>query len=199
MKKIVILFLISITNITFGLHKEVIARTQFPTENIGEYLKQKVPFLDQEFNQMDHTVLKEFDNYEISFTIDTDHLEIFAAITGKSFIKTRFIVSWYIFSSNSEVPSSPNDMMYVLNTKKPADFSILTFLNQQWVSTTEFTQLRKTDQIYVFISFANKNGVLLPLVGQSFYKDHISNLDQRAKMSKLNLEMLYYWVEKGYL
>ncbi|MGL4562231.1 MAG: hypothetical protein ACRCVW_00030 [Brevinema sp.] len=199
MKKIVILFLINITNITFGLNKEMIARAQFPTENIGEYLKQKVPFLDQEFNQMDHTVLKEFDNYEISFTIDTDQLGLFAAITGKSFTKTRFIVSWYIFSSDSEIPSSLNDMMYVLNTKKPVNFSILTFLNQQWVSTTEFAQLRKTDQIYVFISFANKNGVLLPLVGQSFYKDHISNLDQRVKMSKLNLEMLYYWVEKGYL
>ncbi|MGL4388696.1 MAG: hypothetical protein ACRCTJ_04830 [Brevinema sp.] len=200
MKKIMYLLLVGLSVNLFSLDKELLVRSQFSDGNISEYLKQRIPFLDQEFEEMNHTKLQAQELFEVNFMPKSREYSFFAELTGKSITTTRFIVSWYLFNDDSmEVPVSLDDVMTVLNTKTPIDFSILTYANTQWRASTELYNLRNKTRLYVFISLPNENGVLLPLAGGSFYQDHISGMNKTVQSATLNLDVLLYWQEKGYL
>lgn len=199
MKNLLFLCVFFMANVSFALDKQMLLEKQFPKKEINASLKEKVPFLNQNFDRINETTLTPNNIYSVIFKPNSDQFDLFSSITGKSIFYTRFVVSWYIFSNVSEIPESMKDIMKILNTEKPMDFSLLTLLNYKWISQSNLPYAGDNTFIYVYISLVNSDGVLLPLASQSFYRDSISGLHKKAQEVFLNLDVLKYWQKLGYL
>ncbi|MGL4393978.1 MAG: hypothetical protein ACRCS8_01990 [Brevinema sp.] len=200
MKQSYLLLFLIFTGVTFALDRESLARAQFPNGDIPDYLRERVPFLNQEFENMNTTTASSDQVFEVSFVPSSKDFESFANIAGQSISDTKFVASWYTFNQDSkQAPRNLDEMLKLLNTKKPIDLSQLSYANNQW---TDFIELKNTshDQsVYVFISMYNKDGILLPLTSGAFYQDHISGVNRNLQMADLNLDVLSYWAKQGYL
>jgi len=205
MKRILVFILINtfLTNMYAinTINRSKLLKKQFHKQQISSQLKENIPFLNLPIDQINQVKLTENNIFSLSFYPKEKNYLFFSRITGLSIFNTQFTVSWYIFTNQLQIPNSTKSMMNLLNTKKPLVFSSLTYMNGRWCAQANlpYQTLDLNNYIYAYISFPNTDGVLIPLVGQSFYQDQILGISMKKQMVSLNAEILNYWQAQGYL
>ncbi|MGL4367831.1 MAG: hypothetical protein ACRCTQ_06100 [Brevinemataceae bacterium] len=174
--------------------------TRFTHQNISKELKDQLPFLKIQANGVSQSHPLSEDMLELIFQPQEESFGFFSTITGLNIFNTRFTVSWYMFSTLSDIPSSNEDIMFLLNSKEPCVFSVFTYLNGSWKTHAIFPNMLNIPDkfVYAYVSLPNEDGVLVPLAGQSFYYDTISQITKKTRNVSLNTDILEYWSKKGY-
>lgn len=195
-----ILFLILLSSNLFSFNKAGLVGAQFNDNAIDESLKDQIPFLQLPLDQMNSTMLSEKNLYTLNFQPSETLFPYFSKITGMSIFQARFIVSWYVFTNNSQIPSSTDKMMELVNVQKPIGFATLVSIGGKWKAMVElpYTTLKKNTHVYVYISYPNNKGVLVPIAGQVF-PHNLSQNTNKEQVLGLSTGILSYWKRKGYL
>ena len=197
-----VLFLLLLTTNIFAMDRENITRLQFEDIAIEESLKDKIPFLQIPYSNMNDTKLPEKNKYTLTFKPDSQGFERFSRLTGVSIFQAKFTISWYIFTNSTQIPTSTDKMLELVNVEKPHLLMPLIAINGKWEVMIELPNLtyKKGTYVYAYISYPNLEGVLVPLAGQSFYKKNTDDiLISREESLGLNFNILSYWQRQGYL
>lgn len=197
-----VLFLLLLTTNTFSMDRESITRLQFENVDIEDSLKDKIPFLQNSYSDMNTTKLPEKNKYTLTFKPDSQGFDRFSRMTGVSIFQAKFTISWYIFTNSTQIPTSTDKMLELVNVKKPHLLMPLIAINGKWEVNVELPSLtyKKGTYVYAYISYPNLKGVLVPLAGQSFYKKKTDDvLISRDESLGLNFNILSYWQQQGYL
>ncbi|MGL4676599.1 MAG: hypothetical protein ACRCWI_02900 [Brevinema sp.] len=199
MYRIIIISLFLFCSVSFSEENTKLLMRQFTTEDIDPYLKEKVPFLQRGFSNS--IPIPSVNQYILNFSPTENIFDYFAQITGRNIFKAQFIVSWYIFTNANHIPNSIDRVMELVNQKKPILLKSLLAVNGKWESVVElpYTTLKEESYVFVYVSYPNTQGVLVPIAGQSFYREFLGSVSEREQSLDLNQEMLVYWQKKGYL
>lgn len=177
-----------------------IADQQFKNDNINISLKKKVPYLQQNLKNATKTQLPEKNIFSLIFQPSESTYSTFASITGQSLKNTRFYASWYIFDDVQQMPRSTTEAMTLINNQRPVCFNAVVYANNKWSAQAELPYSTYNDKhhVFVYISIVNQNGILVPISSQSYYKDTITGLAYKEQTLSLNLELIRFWMDRGY-
>ena len=197
-----VLFLLFLTVNVFAMDREQIARLQLEYIDVEDSLKDKIPFLNIPYSNINDIKLPEKNIFSLTFKPDSQGFEQFSRLTGMSIFRAKFTISWYIFTNITQIPSSTDKMLELVNVEKPHLFMPLIAINGKWEAMIELPNLtyKNGTYVYAYISYPNLKGVLIPLAGQSFYKKNTSDIEiGREAVLGLNSNILSYGQRQGYL
>ncbi|MGL5955445.1 MAG: hypothetical protein ACRC0X_02385 [Brevinema sp.] len=196
MYRVILFSVFFLYNLGYPRENIELLNRQFSSENIDPYLQERIPFLQQGLVDRIPAV----NQYILNFSPNEQLFDYFAQVTGRTIFKAQFVVSWYVFTNMTHVPNSIDGVMALINQKKPILLKSLPAVNGKWESAVELPYMTLKDDTYVFVyvSYPNTRGVLVPIAGQSFYREFIGGVSEREKTLDLNQEILAYWQRKGY-
>ena len=187
-----------ITSSGFPFDNDKIARLQFADVPVKNSLKEKVPYLLHGANPQ--LKLTERNLFTLIFSPEEHTYRNFSRITGISIFNAKFTVSWYVFTNSSQIPDSTRKTLELLNTEKPLIFSSINYINGKWSAIADLPYYANLEDvfIYAYVAFPNMAGVLVPLAGQSFYRDRVVGDAKRIQKATLSGDILQFWDQEGY-
>lgn len=202
MYRLILFLLIFFCNLLFGMDNSEILSKQLPNENVDSYLIKKVPYLRQQFTTEDFAPVSSENQYVLQFNPSELSYHYFSKVTGCSIFNAKFVVSWYLFTNVNDIPNSSEQMLYLVNKSKPLLLKSMTSVDGKWLDIVDlpYESMSPNTFVFAYVSYPNSDGVLVPLGGQSFYREFSSTYDNSQEQSmSLNDNILSYWKDKEYL